>query len=50
MSKYTYGKNPRKTARRVYKIDKKLKFVYTDRAFRHEITAKSQKEAKFSRR
>ena len=50
MSKYTSGKNTRKTRLRVYKINKKFKFVYTDRAFQHEIMAKSPKEAAFSGR
>ena len=33
MSKYTSAGNPGKTADYVYKFNKKLKFVYIDRAF-----------------
>ena len=49
MSKYTSGKNTRKTAGRVYKFNGKLKFVYTDRAFQPKIKVLSQNEADVSR-
>ena len=49
MSKYTSAGNTGKTAWRVYKFNRKLKFVYTDRAFQPKIKVMSQNEADISR-
>ena len=50
MSKYTSAGNSGKPAGYVYKFNKKLKFVYTDRAFQPKNMMKSKSETAISNR
>lgn len=50
MFKYTSVKTITKLAVYVYKFNKKLRFVYMDRAFQQEIMTKSHSKAAISNR